>query len=770
MKKTDKSKNLSQERILEKKGALTYNDFVTLLFVVAFLIIDFLPYFESYEIIKPQFLYLTVLNILVGFYIFSDPSLHSIALVSIFKKSYLFKLYLAFIFLSGVSIFGAKNISLGIGSITEMLVVFTMFLNFAFLFYDRLHLIYKIAFLVGICAFFQSFTALYHFVEIASSKSISEALGSNFLKGNTGNINIFSASLLFKIPFIFIGIIYYINWKKWFLTAALMLATTSIFLNSARASLLSLIALILIFIIYYLKTNSIKISTGIQLIYIILPIVISTSIVTGVFKQSKLDARYTSATERLGQINTDDVSVNRRFISWKACVEMIKKSPVAGIGLGNFRVESIPLDLNDSLPLHAHNDFLELAAETGVLNGILYILVFVAIFFINLKRIVKSKDHKARNIAFLTLMLLIVYGIDSIFNFPFYRPTMQLCFCFLLAFTFVNAPATAENKIENNDWIYLALLVFSVIPLYYTYYGYKTSNLEYLIQTDNINFEMKGVLDGDKVINQTPKSPNVFQSSESFVEYAGIYYLREKKYDKAIKYLDSAKKINPYSGRPDFYKYLVATETGKMDSAYSYIKSAFYRRPVNENFYERAIGMAIDTRDTTEILNMYKIFSTHIKTAKNWEKTLGSLQASGYSKTNLEKFMEQGIKDFPKDSIVNQKINSISITNYIIEGQRLFAVGKHDKALQEYNKGLKIDSTNIYILQNIGFYYYNLGQTSEAIPYFIKAISSLGLNDGKTEYFLGICFLANGKKENACKYFNISKMRGYPEASPEICP
>lgn len=744
----------------------SFEDFMVLLFLSAFLIIDFLPYFKTYEIIAPQFLYLSVLNILIALYIYSNPLLHNYALLKIFKKSYALKIYLLFIVLCGVSIFSAKNKSLSILSFAELLVVCSLVLNFGILLFNRLHLIYKIVFLVGVSAFFQAGIALYNFEIMVSSKSLLEGLQSEFLKGNTGNINILSASLLFKIPFIYFGLVHFKNWKRWFLAFSLLFGTTIIFLINARTTLLSLILITICFISYQLIQSTEKKKAAIKLLLIIMPILIFITVVNIVFKQANLTGRYSSTTERLKQINVEDGSANARLSFYKNAIQLIKTKPVFGIGLGNYRVESIPYEDwgASTLSLHAHNDFLELTAETGLLNGILYFLFFGLILILNIKKILSTTQQHVKNVAFLTILLLIIYGIDSIFNFPFYRPTMQICFCLILAFTHVNGAVLDSNQI-NKKTIFLGLIIFSALPVYVTYNAYKTSNLEYLIQTDNINFQPSGVLKGDDVINSKPKFPNVFQSSESYVEYAGIYYFREKKYDLALKYLDSANKINPYLGRPDFYKYLIFTEMGQADSAYKHIKNAFYIKPINDNFFLHAINTASSIKDSTEIL---KMFATPLKSnkARRWVITYDALKNIGVNKNSLIKFEKVGFDEFPKDSTVTKKINNSKITDFIIKGQGYFASGKNSDALKTYFEGLKIDTTNVYINQNIGFYYFNTNKPNEAIAYFKKALSLPGLTDGKTEYYLGICSINVGQKANACKYFAAAG--NYPDAKTKL--
>ncbi|MGV3545412.1 MAG: hypothetical protein ACO1N4_00015, partial [Pedobacter sp.] len=142
-----KNKKSKLPDVQVSKGAVSktsYEDFMVLLFVGAFLLIDFLPYFKSFEIIAPQFLYLTILNVVVSLYIYSNPVLHQSSLIYIFRRSYIFIAYIIFILLCSISVFFAKNISLGIVSLAEIIVAFTMVINFTTLFYNRLHLVFKV--------------------------------------------------------------------------------------------------------------------------------------------------------------------------------------------------------------------------------------------------------------------------------------------------------------------------------------------------------------------------------------------------------------------------------------------------------------------------------------------------------------------------------------------------------------------------------------------------------------------------------------------------
>ena len=251
-KKIKANTTYKQELNIEKSNT-GYYEIITLFFISCFLVIDFLPLFKSVEIIGPQFLYLSLLNIIIGLYIYKNPSLISEKLILIYKNNFVLKAYLIFIALCGVSIFIARNASLSIVDFSRLIIVLFTLLNLTVLLYNRLHLIYKIAFIISISVFIQSFREIYDFVQTSKADSIISALRN--LKGNTGNINILASSLAIKIPFVLIGIVYFEKWKKWFLIIALLLAVSLIFLSGSRATYLSLFLETIIFTFFYLKIN-----------------------------------------------------------------------------------------------------------------------------------------------------------------------------------------------------------------------------------------------------------------------------------------------------------------------------------------------------------------------------------------------------------------------------------------------------------------------------------------------------------------------------------
>nr|WP_199158138.1 O-antigen ligase family protein [Pedobacter sp. ASV2] len=765
-----KKGELSAAYLSKKKDekASTKYDLIVIGFFVCYLVIDFLPSFGRIDYIKPQYLYLTILNIAISIYLYFNPSLYSKTIFEPFKGSYVFKLYVIFIFLCGLSILSARNLSLSIVAMAQIMVIFGMLINLVILFYNRLYLIYKVIFIVGVSVCLQALHSLYGFYNLLKSDTFANAFDSTYLKGNGGNINIFSMSILIKVPIIMTGIIHFSGWKKWLLSVALLLATTIIFLINARASLLALFIIVVIFIAYNLKINSFKKNIAIKLLYIILPLIFSLMVANITFKKAQDNGRFSSTLNRLGQINNSDGSINTRLLLWKNAIKFAKNHPVLGIGLDNWKVESIPYEAinENALSLHTHNDFLQCFAETGLLNGFVYLALFALIFILNLRRILKAQNPQAKVIALLSLLMLIVLATDSSFNFPFYIPTMQLQFCLLMVLTIGNIDlktVTYKTAGKQIKLLPIFLILVCSIPLYITYQSDQTSKLEYQFMADDnlVKAKQNTNLTGDEAASQKPLYPNVLNSSVPFYECIGLYYLREKKFNKATKYFDMAYKINPYLGNIYFYKCIAAINQNNIDSAYFYSKLSIYTRPNNSRNYKFAVELATLKKDSLEILKLYKTVNSVVKKPSDWQNTVIALNTLNYS--GLSYLIGKGKKDFPNDTSVINLSNKIIATKYVTEGQKLLATKKNDEALKIFNIGLKQFPDNAAILQNIAFYYYNIGKSKEAIPYFIKACNTNQLTGGQTEYYLGVSYFKLNDKVNGCKYLKLAQEKKFDD-------
>lgn len=759
-------------RTSANKGISIIPEHIVLFFVSLMLIIDFIPNKSGVLIANTQFLYLSVLNILFGIYFYINSKMLSVNIFSEIRRNYITLVYLSFLLICGLSFFVAKNQSLVIMRLTELVIIFCLFINLSILLKDKVNLFYKIAFIISISAFFQSGLVLYKFSQLSKYLSVAEALSN--MTGNTGNINIFAASLTIKVPFILLGITSFSGVKKNFLLFTLFFISTSIFLTGARASLLSLLVVVCFYTLYYLKVNSFNKSSLINSSVLIIPIIIALFASNRSFERSKNNERYVSVTNRITQINSTDASAKARLTYWENALKMGQNNLLLGIGLGNYRIESIPYEKTSEndfvVSLDPHNDFLEIFAETGAINALLYFSLFVFIFCINVRRIVKVTDDKTKTVAILCLMVLLVYGCDAFFNFPMYRPTMQLFFALLLALTVVNNSSLMDQCGSKSFKIgFIAFLIsISVITSYSAFIVYKASNLEGEIIKDDINTNMKGLLTGDEIIKRMPKYPNVFLTSESFYEYAAIYYIREKKYDKALSCFAKASEINPYSGRINFYKHVISKEKNNIDSAYVYIKEAFYLRPRNLFYYKHSTNLAAVKKDTTEILKEFGLFSKYRKITETWSLPAAELQKTNFNKKSLIRFVDQGLKEIPNDSTLIKIKNDILVKDYTFEGQIFLSQSKFDKSLESFEKALKINPNDIYLLQSIGLNYYYSGKYKEAISYFLDALKYPGLNNGITEFYIATCYLKNNDLENACKYFNLSKAKKFYAAEQQL--
>lgn len=250
----------------------------------------------------------------------------------------------------------------------------------------------------------------------------------NEIRGFYGNKNITAAALAFKIPF---ALQLFFNKKKFYikflLLILILLAFFVIFLLTARAVFVS-IALCGIFLLvssaigYFLHKNFHYLK---PLAYIA-PLLLALTF----FNLVEGNDESLNIQNRVDLIVEGDESISQRVRFYSHAIKQFSLTPFLGVGVGNWKIESIKYDSENIysyvVPYFAHNDFLEILAETGIIGFIPYFLFILYIFkisYLNFKDYLNNGEHFQH---LLMVLPLIVYFIDMNLNFPLDRPSMQV--------------------------------------------------------------------------------------------------------------------------------------------------------------------------------------------------------------------------------------------------------------------------------------------------------------------------------------------------------
>ena len=133
-------------------------------------------------------------------------------------------------------------------------------------------------------------------------------------------------------------------------------------------------------------------------------------------------------SERLfSSLDLSDHSTSGRLAIWNEAIHIIKQHPLTGVGLGNYSNTVLPSALYRE-PRYAHNIFLDIAAETGVLTALLFLL---AIVFAIARAI---SLHHSNHLIFAGGCSLLIFAIHSLFETPIYSVHILPLFLSLMAF------------------------------------------------------------------------------------------------------------------------------------------------------------------------------------------------------------------------------------------------------------------------------------------------------------------------------------------------
>ena len=140
-------------------------------------------------------------------------------------------------------------------------------------------------------------------------------------------------------------------------------------------------------------------------------------------------------------------SVEERLLPARYALHLIADFPLFGTGGGSFYTAFTryrPPEIAGYYD-HAHNDYAEIASNSGLLGGALLALLTLSSFVMAVKIMIKRRSSLVRGIAFGAMMSIVALAIHSSVDFNLQIPANALTFVIILALAWVAAKLPSQG-------------------------------------------------------------------------------------------------------------------------------------------------------------------------------------------------------------------------------------------------------------------------------------------------------------------------------------
>ena len=377
---------------------------------------------NAYDRVAPQLLYLSLINFISLLYILYKVPFKKI--IDSIKGNKLFLSYAAYILVTGISILVAENKPEALITYFKYLTYFlTFFVLWVFSMFSKIDFIGLLFKLIMI-----SIIILSSAVVLSVYDSIilngNDFIRSNDYRGFSANINITAFALVIQSP---VTVYYLIQSKNRLVNLlcyiVLFLTISALFFLLTRGAFLAFVLIMILLFTYMLVRNK---KGNHRKIIVSLAVFLTSYTLTNSIMSSDESNVVIDRVSTI-QLNNEDESINQRLRFYKAAITSIKNNPVLGIGIGNWKFISIKYDSKEmteyTVPYYVHNDFLQIGAEIGIIGMLLFVYFIFNPFLSLMKKIYYSKENL---VEFIIFLMLGVYIIDSLLNFPINRPISHI--------------------------------------------------------------------------------------------------------------------------------------------------------------------------------------------------------------------------------------------------------------------------------------------------------------------------------------------------------
>ncbi len=344
-----------------------------------------------------------------------------------------------------------------------------------------------------------------------------------------GHRNQFVQFLTLSFPVIFIGLRSETKrWLKGYFVSFIVLASVVVLLLMNRTSTIVLFGIYpLFFVIYRLSKLNRKLRLYVTLLFLGSVFVLA---ILAIFKPDLIPgANYL--------FETNFGSGNERIRIWKHTFSLIQEAPLLGYGSGDWKIEILRFPLaftqaEDGMIFYqrAHNDFLQIMAENGIL-GLLLLLFF---FITGVAALWKSKISEWQKMT----LIAGIFGFIIMANLSFPFEKIELL---LIVFVFM-IPTFSKSRAEHGSTLKKGILnggIFILIALTLCLSVYK-------LQQEKIYASFKATHNIDDLTQLNTTFYTIDPISTPVKWHFGNHFFEYEQFSEAIHYYQSALKSNPY--------------------------------------------------------------------------------------------------------------------------------------------------------------------------------------------------------------------------------
>ena len=757
-----------------------YNHLPNYILLVLYIITGSLSNFKAIDILAPQWIFLGAVNILACLYfLFFNNSSAQNGLSKLSKSIFIYA-YLFYFLWSGLSYFYAINPTETLLNLPRLgNTFFAVF--FCFLLLNNLE--NKVVFISRIFIGFLCFELLSFYSDFFTQLETKDFNAMN-LKGVAGNKNITAASIAFKVPFVLYSIVTVRKGLlKIILSLILFAALFSISVLYARAAILSSFIVFIIFLsysLYNLVINRSNLVKGLPNFLLTIVPYVAAILLNLAFTSSQNKGDITS---QLGDIEFTEQSSNGRFQYWSDAFEHIQDHPIIGAGLGNWKIASISYGKEHikgyTVPYHAHNDFIHVFAEVGILGGVTYLSLFclLTFFLFRLLYVQRKEDGNTDFSIFLLVLPFIIYGIDAGLNFPVARPLMQSALALymgLLLSIYLNRFTSKEAKPVSPLFtkFILGLSLLLLIPgiiIHVLSFQSLTQQGRLLYEFNNATYNLT-LAELDEIEDDFP---NLTETAMPIKAMKARYFYLNNQKEKAHQYALLGVKDNPQIFFGESLKAQFFASEKQIDSAYYYSKLAFENLPNNMPHYNLYMNSLVARKDVVE---MNKSFETVRALAGDtliiWTIYLRSLaNVTGLGDTMTMSKAAEAFKLFPQDYTIFSLYRILTYGQQrVVQAEQLYKQGielynakDFIAAFDLFNQAFDLDPLEYTYALNSGLALYENKQYPEAVGYLDRVQNSHKANlKEKALRYKGLALYKGGSTPEACATF-LKLKNTYPK-------